>query len=165
MEEKIETGSRKLSVDIERFRKILQHGDLVGHYYVILLGLRTFDTPGLLAKIKEGLSYKAWERFSRNAALSKTDLTELVQIPSRTLARRKEEGRLHSDESDRLVRATRIFAAALALFEGDVDLARQWFTSQQSALGGRTPLDYAGTEVGAREVEDLIGRLEYGIPS
>jgi len=32
-------------------------------------------------------------------------------------------------------------------------------------LGGETPLEYAETEVGAREVEDLLGRIEYGVYS
>jgi uncharacterized protein (DUF2384 family) len=27
------------------------------------------------------------------------------------------------------------------------------------------PLDYAETEIGAREVEDLLGRIEYGVYS
>ena len=33
------------------------------------------------------------------------------------------------------------------------------------ALGGATPLGFARTEPGVREVEDLLGRIEYGIPS
>jgi putative toxin-antitoxin system antitoxin component (TIGR02293 family) len=51
------------------------------------------------------------------------------------------------------------------LFEGDANAARQWLTAPQPALGGSTPGDYAATELGAREVENLIGRLEHGIPS
>jgi putative toxin-antitoxin system antitoxin component (TIGR02293 family) len=43
--------------------------------------------------------------------------------------------------------------------------ARQWLTSPQFGLGGEVPLEYAGTEVGAREVEDLLGRIEYGVYS
>jgi uncharacterized protein (DUF2384 family) len=31
------------------------------------------------------------------------------------------------------------------------------------ALGGRSPLDFAQTEPGAREVENVIGRLEHGV--
>jgi putative toxin-antitoxin system antitoxin component (TIGR02293 family) len=58
-----------------------------------------------------------------------------------------------------------VFASALSLFEGDADAARRWLTTAQPALGGDKPLEYAATEVGAREVEDLIGRLEYGISS
>lgn len=136
-----------------------------GHSYVVLLGLRTFDTAGLLERVKKGLSYHTWERLRSNTELPPDALLTLVQISPRTLNRRKEEGRFHPDESDRLLRATRVFASALSLFEGDADAARRWLTTAQPALGGDKPLEYAATEVGAREVEDLIGRLEYGISS
>jgi putative toxin-antitoxin system antitoxin component (TIGR02293 family) len=72
---------------------------------------------------------------------------------------------LRPDESDRLVRAARVFSQAVGLFEGDGNAARQWLTVPQPALGGSTPWEYAATDLGAREVEGLIGRLEHGIPS
>jgi uncharacterized protein (DUF2384 family) len=37
------------------------------------------------------------------------------------------------------------------------------FEKIQKGLGGKTPLEYADTEPGAREVEDLLGRLEHGV--
>ena len=40
-----------------------------------------------------------------------------------------------------------------------------WLRSQQLGLGGEVPLDYAESEVGAREVEDLLGRIEFGVYS
>ena len=52
---------------------------------------------------------------------------------------------------------------AVALFEGDIAAARKWLQMPQRGLGGETPLDFASTEVGAREVENLIGRLEHGV--
>jgi len=45
----------------------------------------------------------------------------------------------------------------------DEHLARRWLSSPQRGLGGAVPLDYAETEIGAREVEDLLGRIEYGV--
>ena len=66
------------------------------------------------------------------------------------------------DESERVLRIGALFDRAVVVF-GDEDQARQWLKSSQRALGGRTPLEYADTEPGAREVEDLLGRLEYGV--
>ena len=60
-------------------------------------------------------------------------------------------------------RVERVFAAALALFEGDEAAARRWMGRPQPAFGGVMPSEYAKTEAGAREVEDLIGRLENGV--
>jgi putative toxin-antitoxin system antitoxin component (TIGR02293 family) len=90
-------------------------------------------------------------------------LGTVIGIPERTLARRKASGKLTTDESERLLRIAGIFEDAVNLFEGDVPAAMTWLTTPRKALGGRPPLSYARTEPGAREVEDLIGRLEHGI--
>ena len=82
--------------------------------------------------------------------------------PISKLTRRKQEGRFLPDESDRLLRATRIYAKSLDLFEGDRNAAIEWLTNLQPALGGAIPFDIARTEIGAREVEALIDRLEHG---
>lgn len=134
-----------------------------GHAYAALLGLRTFDTAGILARIHEGLSYHAWERLLATSGLPREQATKAVGLSARTLARRKSEGRFHADESDRLLRLARVYARAVDLFEGRADAAREWLLSPQRALGDSTPLEYAATDLGAREVETLIGRLEHGI--
>jgi putative toxin-antitoxin system antitoxin component (TIGR02293 family) len=149
--------------DVERFRGFL-HGRSPGpHAYVVLLGLETFETPDLLRSVKKGFVYRAFERFQRNTSLSFERVTALVDIPRRTLTRRKREGRFLPDESDRLLRASRLFGKALALFEGDRDAAAEWIATAQPALGGARPSDLARSDVGAREVETLIGRLEHGV--
>jgi putative toxin-antitoxin system antitoxin component (TIGR02293 family) len=58
---------------------------------------------------------------------------------------------------------SRIFGRALSLFEGDHDAAKRWLSEPQRALGGEIPMGLARTDVGALEVERLIGRLEYGV--
>jgi len=133
--------------------------------YLSLLGLGVKETSELLRQIGQGLPYRSLVHFMAATALRKEDAITLVRISPRTLSRRKDQGRLMPEESDRLVRAAQIFAQALDLFEGDVESAREWLTSSQPALGGSTPIEFAATEVGAREVEALIGRLEYGVPS
>jgi len=92
-------------------------------------------------------------------------LLKFVDISRRTLLRRKSEGRFSPDESDRLLRAARVVARALALFDGDRDAALEWLNEPQPALGGAVPLDMARTEIGAREVETLTYRLEHGVYS
>ena len=134
-----------------------------GSDYTRLLGLKASDAFELRERVEEGLPYSALERFQRNVSLPMAEITELVQIPPRTLTRRKASGRLHTDESDRLVRASRVVGRALDLFEGDLAAAKAWLSSPQHALAGATPLAMARTGVGAREVESLVGRLEHGV--
>ncbi len=135
------------------------------HTYAALLGLRTFDSAGLQERIEAGLPYATLERFQSKIDLPTTEIAKLLHIRMRTLSRRKDEGRLRPDESDRLLRASRLFGKMIDLFEGDLAKARAWLRAPQAGLGGASPLSFARTDIGSREVENLIGRLEYGIVS
>jgi putative toxin-antitoxin system antitoxin component (TIGR02293 family) len=148
---------------VARFRRFLYRGQPGPHSYVVLLGLDTFDAPALLRAVKKGFLFRSLEQFQHNTSLPLDRLMDLIDIPRRTLTRRKREGRFLPDESDRLLRASRLFGRTLALFEGDRDAATEWLTTAQPALGGSRPIDLAKTDVGSREVETLIGRLEHGV--
>lgn len=91
-------------------------------------------------------------------------LARLLGISKATLHRRKQVGKLAATESDRIVRYARLLGAANAVMES-LESGRLWLKSPQVGLGGAVPLEYAATEVGAREVEDLLGRIEYGVYS
>ncbi len=133
--------------------------------YVGLLGIKADSTLDILKRIEAGVSFRNFEKFQRTVALPLGELALLIQVKPRTLTRRQAEGRFQRDESDRLLRASRLFQMAVDLFEGDTAAARIWVASSKKALGGKTPLEFARTEVGAGEVENLIGRLEYGVYS
>jgi putative toxin-antitoxin system antitoxin component (TIGR02293 family) len=83
-------------------------------------------------------------------------------ISRSTLQRRKIAGRLSPDESDKVMRLSRLLEHATNVF-GDIERARAWLKFPQRGLGGAIPLDYAETEVGAREVDNLLGRIEYSV--
>lgn len=152
-----------VSSDVQRFQAFLK-GRMPGpHAYVVLLGLSRFDYPGVIERIEKGLPYSALERLQKNTGFTNEQLLDLLQIPKRTLARRKAAGRLSADESDRLVRAARVFAAALHLFGGDAHEAAEWLGDAQRAFAGVTPLELSRTEVGAQEVERLIFQLQHGV--
>ena len=117
---------------------------------------------GIIRLLKVGLPVSAFGRLQERMGLSAREIAMRLNIPPRTLARRKKEGRLPPGESERLFRYAFLFDRAEEVL-GDLEAARQWFKTPAKALGGKTPLDYADTEIGAREVEDLLGRLEEGV--
>ena len=127
------------------------------------LGLQQTETNDLIEEILAGLSFKTLETFSFESSLPVTEIASLIEVPQRTLARRRVVGRLSSEESERLLRLSRIFERAVALFEGNVDAAIAWLKRPKRALGDKSPLTYSRTELGARQVEDLIGGLEHGV--
>jgi putative toxin-antitoxin system antitoxin component (TIGR02293 family) len=127
------------------------------------LGFPHLSPASMSEKINAGFSVTLLDKFAKASALPLETVVEIIRIPSRTLSRRRAQGRLHPDESERLLRLSTVFEKTLALFEGDKNAAVNWLRTPQPALGGMHPLDLAKTEIGAREVEDLIGRLEHGV--
>ena len=127
------------------------------------IGLRVKETPELIHQVEEGLPFESLEILARFTRQSIFEIGAIISIPERTLARRKIAGKLTADESDRLVRVASVFEKAVALFEWEVAPAVQWLLTPKAALSGKVPLRYCRTELGAREVENLIGRLEHGV--
>lgn len=153
----------RTATDVQKFQKFLKSGMPGPHAYVVLLGLSRFDFPGVIEQIEEGLPYSALERLQKNTGFTTEQLVDLLQIPRRTLARRKTSGRLSPEESDRLVRLARVYARTLHLFVGDVAASTRWLLKAQYSFGGVRPIEMVRTDVGAQEVERLIDQIEHGI--
>ncbi len=128
-----------------------------------IIGIEAGDTSSLIREVQNGFPYQALATFESATGLGLAETADLIGIPTRTLARRKSIGKLSPEESERLLRLCRLFEKAVDLFEGDTTAAVKWMSTPRAALDAQTPLEYSRTEVGAREVEDLIGRLEHGV--
>lgn len=126
-------------------------------------GVAAENRAKVLSRIRKGLAFRAIEALEEILNTSRKDLAELLSIPVSTMTRRKGEGHLHVDESDRVVRIARLVDEAINLMDGDQEEAVQWLKTPLEILGNETPLKHANTELGARDVEDLIGRLRHGV--
>jgi putative toxin-antitoxin system antitoxin component (TIGR02293 family) len=100
------------------------------------------------------------ERF----ALNRDEVSSALDLPPRTLARRKQEHRLRPAESDRLFRLARVAARAAEVLGSDSKASR-WLHTPNRALGSEPPLALLDTDLGARQVEDVLGRIEHGVYS
>ena len=118
----------------------------------------------VIRETEAGLPVRELEDLQNSLDLSMDKLVSLLGISKATLHRRKAIGRLDASESDRVVRFARLMGKAVEVLES-ASAARLWLNSPQVGLGGAVPLQYARTEVGAREVENLLGRIEYGVYS
>jgi putative toxin-antitoxin system antitoxin component (TIGR02293 family) len=118
----------------------------------------------LIRKIQKGLRFSELETLQNSIGMPFEQLAAKLCISRSTLQRRKAAGRLSPDESDKVLRFARLLEHATDVF-GDVDKARAWLKHPQYGLGGAVPLDYAETEIGAREVDNLLGRIDYGVYS
>jgi putative toxin-antitoxin system antitoxin component (TIGR02293 family) len=95
------------------------------------------------------------------AGFSKHEIEQYI-IPARTLRHRKVKREpLTIEESDRVVRLARIQALAEDVF-GDVGKANQWLREKLGILDGKSPLELARTESGARVIEQMLAKIDWG---
>lgn len=129
-----------------------------------VLGKGVTDPAGLANAIEAGLPIQSLILMKALLDLTDQVMASHLGMSPKTLSRLK--GRKHADltlvASDRLYRLARVFALAREVFESD-DAVRNWLRSPQLGLGHRVPLDLLATGIGTREVEALLGRIEYGV--
>jgi putative toxin-antitoxin system antitoxin component (TIGR02293 family) len=107
--------------------------------------------------------YQDLDRVADSFGLDTTLRQQIFGISPRNQARlRKDNGILNPLVADRLNRFRRITQQAIDLFE-DTDRAKQWLQTPKDALAGLTPLAALATDEGAKQVEEILYRTEYGI--
>lgn len=116
----------------------------------------------VITRIKKGLPTASFEKLRTEFGVTAAELAAILNINMRTLARRKQSGRLGVDESERVYRLARLFQIGLNLFQ-NAELTRRWFAAPKAVFGDLSPLNYADTEPGAQEVEKQLRRLQHGV--
>lgn len=112
--------------------------------------------------IRQGISSAAVDSLAKTIDVTHSELAAALGIPERTLARRKKEGMLNSEESAKLVRLARVIERAEEVFE-NLNTSLDWLKSPNAALSGATPLSLLDTDIGAESVMDTLGRIEHGV--
>jgi len=125
------------------------------------LGREVVSEADLAQVVSRRIPLKALKYVQSAGTLSDGEIQEFI-IPARTRRHRAEKKeRLTVEQSDRLVRLTRILAIAEDVL-GDASKARSWLRQPLGELGGKPPLELARTEAGARVVEQLLARIDWG---
>jgi putative toxin-antitoxin system antitoxin component (TIGR02293 family) len=115
----------------------------------------------LQAAIRDGFPQKVIDELMEAADLTIKELAASLDLSPRSLQRRRREGRLAPYESDRIYRLARIVALAKSSL-GSREGATRWLKRPNRALGGKAPLAMIDTEIGARAVENVLGRIAFG---
>ena len=125
-----------------------------------VLGRSLANDGDLRDAIREGFPHAVVEELLRASGLTLKELADALDLSVRSLQRRR-RGRLARFESDRLYRMARLLALARESL-GDGHRASRWLKRANRALGGVPPVSTLDTELGARQVENLLGRIAHG---
>ena len=110
----------------------------------------------------QGVPLSALEEFAAYSGFAVKDLLEVV-IPARTLKhRRQRQEPLSLDESDRLARVARLYDLGVKVF-GNPEKARRWLTKPKTRFEGHSPLSMMRTELGGRQVEEMLYQIDEGM--
>ncbi|HEV8640806.1 MAG TPA: antitoxin Xre-like helix-turn-helix domain-containing protein [Methylomirabilota bacterium] len=129
-----------------------------------VLRKRRATYEAIIDTARTGLPYAALETIATRFEIPQETLVRVLHLPPRTLARRKKARRLSADESDRLLRLARVAARAEEVL-GSRERAGAWLRGTVRALGQVRPLDLLDTDLGAQQVERILGRIEHGVYS
>ncbi len=129
-----------------------------------VLGRRLASLSALSDAVSTGLPKAALRQTAGRLFDDRAEQRRLMNriVPEATFKRRRE--RLSIPESERTERIARVMAAAEFVW-GDRSDARRFMTTPHPALRGRTPLDAAFTELGARQVEEILDKIFHGLPA
>jgi putative toxin-antitoxin system antitoxin component (TIGR02293 family) len=111
--------------------------------------------------VRRGIPTEFVQAVIDSGRLTASELDQIV-LPRKTLAHRRKLGMLTPEQSDRLMRVTRLVATAEETF-GSQSKAASWLRRPTTALAGERPLDLMDTDEGGREVHALLGRISHGI--
>lgn len=132
------------------------------HARRFLAAARNRTGENVVEVIRQGLPVTTMAHMVSRYGIADDVVAHIMEISRSTLQRRKKGGRFLVGESDRLVRLIGLYAMAEDVLESPA-LAARWMQEPNRSLSGETPLNYADTEAGAREVEDLLGRIANGV--
>ncbi|MEN8772000.1 MAG: antitoxin Xre/MbcA/ParS toxin-binding domain-containing protein [Akkermansiaceae bacterium] len=122
----------------------------------------TEEQTSIVERIREGLYFRRFKTLRNLLDILEDTLALYLGISNATLHRRKKTRQFSQSESERLVRFTRLFGIAYTVF-GDEAASREWLKTENPGTAGESPLSYADTEFGAREVENLLGQIDHGV--
>lgn len=129
-----------------------------------VLRRRVSNLDELRRTVAAGLPYASLDAVMIKYGLAREEAAALLRLPQRTIARRKKEQRLRADESDRLLRLARVVAEATEVL-GSEEKAVKWLRTSNRALGNQVPLELLDNDIGALQVEQVLGRIAHGVVS
>ncbi|MEQ9425883.1 MAG: DUF2384 domain-containing protein [Cyclobacteriaceae bacterium] len=115
-------------------------------------------------KSNEGITKSDFLVVVAETGLSLSEFSKLLPVSKRTVEKVKDEELLSPVVSDRVLQIASLYTNGKELF-GNSQSFKDWLQSPVMALGGKKPIEYLNTDTGISIVNDIMGRIEYGVYS
>jgi putative toxin-antitoxin system antitoxin component (TIGR02293 family) len=141
-------------IEARRIAEVLGGAKVLGHRVGSLLDLNETVAKGLPKSALRACANRVYTAPREQIALVYT------VVPEATYKRRRQH--LSPRESERTERLARVIATAEYVWDDRED-ARAFLTTPHPALGGKRPIDHSSSELGARQVEELLWQMFHGL--
>ena len=113
--------------------------------------------------IVSGLPVECAVYFKAHHGMSNGLMCRALGVSEKTFIRWQDDpaSLLDAVYSDRLVRTAKVMGLAEEVLE-DGESAKAWLSRPQAALGNEIPQELLSTDIGAKQVENLLLQMEHG---
>lgn len=112
--------------------------------------------------VKEGISKSYLVKLKNNTDLDYDSLAKALSVTRSTLINKKGKQKFNDNLSERIVALADLYSFGYEVF-GDEQRFNDWMFRSNQALGGKVPFDFVDNHYGREEIQNLIGRIAYGV--
>jgi len=116
----------------------------------------------LIDHSRQGIAGVEAGRIASLLGVSDKEMARLLNQSVATFHRQAKVGRLDAATSERLLLLARLAAHGITVFQDQGKFTR-WLRRPLRLLAEHTPLDLLDSPTGVQLVEDILGRIEYGV--
>ena len=119
----------------------------------------------LIASSRQGVLRAEVDEVAALAGLTDKEMAFALNMTPRNLHRLPNEQRFGVDASERLILLKNVLIHALDTFNGQKTTVLHWLRTPIRELGNQPPVRLLDTITGFGLVDDVLGRLDYGLPA
>lgn len=127
--------------------------------------LRTTPYFGVVSQSRSGVLRGLADEIAALVGLTDNEMAYILGMTPRNLHRLKPDQRLGIVASERLLLLKNILLHALDTFNGKPNIVLSWLRTPIRELDDQSPIQLMDTVTGFGLVDDVLGRLDYGLPA
>jgi putative toxin-antitoxin system antitoxin component (TIGR02293 family) len=118
---------------------------------------------GVISQARQGVPRSLVDDLSKMVGLTDNEMAHILDMTPRNLHRIQPDKLLGTDASERLLLLKNILIHAMDTFDGRRAVVLSWLRTTIPELNHQSPLQLLDTVTGFELVDDVLGRLDYGL--